>query len=283
MEENALAKIQEIVPFEIVSHRVLNDGWANFVIEINDEWIFRFSRGELTKSQMALENAFLPGFSSVSPIRIPNIEFSGQGFMGYKKMNGIPLKAEIVKGLSDNDRKQVAQELGAFLSSLHGYKFSHPNLQEFPYGGGDFWNEVWPAVEPLLSEVVRRNARTYFESAFAHIEARSFAKTIAHADLGTTNVLFDVENNKLAGIIDFGDMCLHDPARDFNGLLRNHGRAFTEKVLEYYDRKIEANFWDRIEFYSKKQSFQVIYYAPKFGFQEYVPHYVADIETQFSA
>jgi aminoglycoside 2''-phosphotransferase len=281
MHDEYLEKIARVVPFDVQTTKIMNDGWANFVIQINNEWIFRFSRGALTRSQMAVETAFLREFSKVSPLSVPKIEFSGEGFMGYRKIDGVPLKTEVLKDLSEESQSKIARELGEFLTTLHGFYFSHAGLTEFPYGGGDFWGEIWPSVVPLLSQRTQADACRYFEDAFKKMENCSFSKTITHSDLGTSNVFFDPNQKSVAGVIDFGDMCVHDPARDFNGILRNHRQSFTEKVLNFYDRKIEPNFWDRINFYAKKQNFQIIFYAPKFGFQEYVPNCVADIEAMF--
>ena len=281
MHDEYLEKIARVVPFDVQTTKIMNDGWANFVIQINDGWIFRFSRGALTRSQMVVETAFLPEFLKVSPLSVPNIEFSGEDFMGYRKIDGVPLKAEVLTTLSEESQTKVARELGAFLTTLHGFRFSHAGLTEFPYGGNDFWGEIWPSVAPLLSDRAQADARKYFEDAFRKMESYPFSKTITHSDLGTSNVFFDPNQKSVAGVIDFGDMCIHDPARDFNGILRNHGRQFTEKVLSYYGQEMEPNFWDRIDFYAKKQNFQIIFYAPKFGFQEYVPSCVADIEATF--
>lgn len=268
------------VPLQVTSSRAINDGVANFVIEVNNDWIFRFSRRELTRRQMVVENKFLPKFEATCPILIPHIEYSGEDFMGYKKIPGTPLKSDILTKLPGETQNKVARDLGSFLSTLHTFSFDHPDLKEFPYGGEDFWNEIWSVVSPLLSKRTATNTKDYFEEAFLKMHRKPSKKVLTHSDLGTSNILFNNETQTL-GVIDFGDLCIHDPARDFNGLLRNHGRAFTERVLSFYTPKIESNFWDRIDFYAKRQNFMVIYYAPLFGFEEYIPTAVQLIEKLF--
>lgn len=268
------------IPLAITSSKAISDGVANFVIEVNNNWIFRFSRKELTKKQMAVENDFLPRFEIICPVTIPHIEYFGEGFMGYKKISGNSLKPDVLKSLSEENQTKAARDLGSFLSTLHAFSFHHPDLKEFPYGGGDFWHEVWSVVSPLLSEKTRITAQAYFEDAFSKMSELPPKKTLTHSDLGTSNILFD-ETSQSTSIIDFGDLCIHDPARDFNGLLRNHGRAFTEKVLSFYTPEIDTTFWDRIDFYAKKQNFMVIYYAPLFGFEEYIPTAAVAIEKLF--
>lgn len=282
MHENYFERIGKILPEKIISTKIVNDGWANIVIEINGTWIFRFSRSGLTKGQMAVENSFLPRFEKISPIPVPHIEYAGDDFMGYKKINGIPLRSELLKNLTEPDQTALAQSIGSFLSQLHSFDFSNPQLLEFPYGGNDFWKDLWPASAPLLSENTKKRARDYFEKTFDDLKKISIGKKIIHADLGTSNLLFNPEENRLAGIIDFGDICLHDPARDFNGILRNHGKNFTQKVLEYYDCNSETSFWNRIEFYARRHYFMIVFYAPLFGFADYIPNVIEEIEKIFS-
>lgn len=282
MQESLLRRLEQLVPFEIASAKVLTDGAANLAVEVNDAWIFRSARRPVTLRQMALENAFLPKFKGHSPIPLPSIIRSGADFMLYGKIEGQPLRTDVLAALSPRTRDTVARQLGSFLTALHGFRFSHPDLIEFPYGGGDFWQDLWPLAAPQLSEPARRNAEAYFERSFQAMSQTFVPKTLVHADLGTSNILFNASDAQISGIIDFGDLCLHDPARDFNGILRNHGRAFTEQVLGYYDRDIGENAWKRIDFYAKKHWFTLVYYAPLFGFEEGIPVFLRNIETDFA-
>lgn len=280
MIEFYLMQIKSILPESVMSHRVIADGAANLVFEINDQWIFRFSRGAFTSGQMKIETAFLPQFEKVSPIAVPSIKISGESFMGYPKMIGTPLRASIVEALSEQSKDNVAAQLGTFLKSLHRFKFSHEKLSQFPYGGSDFWKEVWPLVAPLLSTQARVRAEEYFKIQLEQQE--KITPVITHSDLGTSNILFDDHRNQIAGIIDFGDISLHDPARDFNGLLRNHGRQFTEKVLLSYANHIDIDFWKRIEFFAIKHYAMLVFYAPNFGLEPRVPAFIEQIEKAFT-
>lgn len=277
-----MRRLEQLVPFEIVSADVLTDGAANLAVEVNGAWIFRSSRNRLTLRQMALENAFLPAFKGRSPIPVPSIIRSGADFMLYGKIEGQPLRTKTLAALSPRTRDTVARQLGAFLTTLHGFRFSHPDLVEYPYGGGDFWQDVWPLVAPKLSDQARRNAETYFRQSFETMARQSIPKTLVHADLGTSNILFNASDAQISGIIDFGDLCLHDPARDFNGFLRNHGRAFTEQVLGYYGADIGEDVLERTDFHARKHWFTLVFYAPLFGLEEQIPVFLSKIEADFA-
>lgn len=281
MDKISLRKIAEVFPSPITAKEVLKDGPATAVFEINEDWIFRFARRGLTAKQLQLEKQFLPLFEAVSPIPVPKIVYRGDDFLGYQKIPGIALTATVLNSVPQQARGSIAQDLGRFLTTLHGFSFSHDDLVEYPYRGSNFWEEVWQPIGPLLTEQAREASKSYFERAFQEISECPFTNVLTHADLGTSNILFDTREKAITGIIDFGDLCLHDPARDFNGILRNHGRAFTEDVLRFYEGPMESNFWDRIECYAKKQFFYVIFYAPLFGLEAHIPDCLAKIEKQF--
>lgn len=270
------------IPFDITSVETSDDGWANIVLTINHEWIFRFSRQELTHAQMRLENAFYTQFQNHSTVNIPQIRYFGPGFMGYKKLLGKPLTKYLFETLETENKLQIYKDLGTFLTNLHTTHFTHPDLKEFPYGGEHFWEDLWTPVAPHLSENTRRNAQNYFVTYFNLIKNSPPSKTITHCDLGTSNILYDESSGKLS-IIDFGDLCLHDPARDFNGLLRKHGREFTEKVVSEYQGELGEFFWERVDFYSKRNPFMIHFYSPLFKHPEYQSECIKQIEELFQS
>ncbi|MGL5941611.1 MAG: aminoglycoside phosphotransferase family protein [Waterburya sp.] len=184
--------------------------------------------------------------------------------------------------LSQTQKRKLIELLGKFLTCLHNFSFTHPYLSEAPYGGSDFWNDLWLLVKDQLSEATRDKAESYFINTFKQISAIPVSKTLIHSDLGTNNILFNFEQGDLGGIIDFGDLCLGDPAADFAGFYRNFGRQFVEELLYYYERPIEDNFWARIEYESKRKIFFVVYFALNYGFESHVPSVLEYIEKLFS-
>ncbi len=281
MHNHFLERIKTVFPQPIKTVKVIDHGWSNLVFEVNGEWMFRFLQSDLGAKQLLVEQAFLPLLQPISPIVVPTIEYFGDDFIGYKKINGVPFSRKKIESLSHEQRKIVTNQLGAFLSVLHSMTFTHPNLVENPYGVSDFWAEAWAPVEPLLNERLCEKARTWFTESIQKVAAVPFKKTVTHCDLGTHNILFDESTHTIAGVIDFGDIALFDPARDFNGFLRNFGAEFTAEVLKNYTLTQESNFYDRIEYYAKRQPFFIIAYAKKFGHEEVIPQCILDIQTSF--
>lgn len=272
--------IQANLAEPIDSYKVIDQGWTNLVIEVNEQWIFRFVR-DINNRQIIIEQDFLPKFAQVSPVKIPEILVSDYDYIAYDKIPGERFSPKKFLLFSNSQKTKVIRLLGEFLTCLHNFKFSHQYLSEAPYGGGDFWNDLWLIVKDDLSLQTRQKAENYFSDAIAQIKTIPLEKTLIHADLGTNNILIDFKQNSLNGIIDFGDICLGDPAADFAGFYRNFGRRFTEDLISYYQRPIEKNFWTRIEYESKRKMFFVVYFAKNYGFKRDVPYILQYIEELF--
>ena len=75
------------------------------------------------------------------------------------------------------------------------------------------------------------------------------------------NILFDPNKQTISGIIDFGDACVGDPARDFAGIKFDFGTLFTQKTLDRYQGTIDKYFWNRVCFYEKCVPFYIMDYG----------------------
>lgn len=279
-EQQCQRIISETLKTDIRSLVVHDHGWANKVYEINDEWIFRFSRRPKDQEQLHIEKAFLPTFEKVSNIPVPHIEYSGDDWIAYKKIKGIPLK-ELLETLDEAAKTEAFKELGVFLTKLHNNPFTHPNLSEYPYGGGDFWKDLWEPVAPRLSETARVNSQSFFTKLLQNIQLTPFKKTLCHADIGSSDILYDPERKSIAGIIDFGDISIHDPAKDFSNITRNLGEDAINSILKSYGRETEANFHDRIKFHQYSIYFLACDHARVLNYPERIPSFIEEIEKIF--
>lgn len=278
--EEYLERIRADFIEPINSYKIISEGWTNLVIEINTRWIFRFIRNK-NNFQLALERDFLPKFASISPVIIPHPVMSGDGYLAYRKIIGERFAPNRYLLFSPIQKTKLLKLLGEFLTCLHDFSFTHPYLSEAPYGGSDFWSDLWLLVKDHLSEATKDKAENYFIDVFKQISTIPVTKTLIHSDLGTNNILVNFEQSNLAGIIDFGDLCMGDPAADFAGFYRNFGRQFVEELLQYYQRSIESNFWARIEYESKRKMFFVVYFAWNYGFESHIPSILEYIEKLF--
>jgi len=214
----------------------LHDGGDDFlIVEVNQTWMFRFPRNQLSRKAMEIETNFLNEFAAVSPLPVPARSFIDQDFIGYKKIQGEQLTFEVFADLSKVVRKRIAQQLGQFLSAIHNF----PVDKASDLGIGRGWNGLHHKngeyflehVTPRLSPTAREKSIPLMES----LLAEEFEGRVIHGDFYLPDhVFYDGNMQRLSGVIDFGDVSIYDPAHDWQCILEIGGEEFFETALGHY-------------------------------------------------
>jgi aminoglycoside phosphotransferase (APT) family kinase protein len=221
------ALIAEQFPeLDVDSARPLGEGWDNSVWVVEERWAFRFPRRAIAIPGVRRELEALPMLASLLPVPIPAPQLVGAPnerypwpFFGAPLLLGDePAEAE----LTDDDRVRIGEELGLFLRTLHSPEtlaavdpqrvlpVDFNRRADMPYRVAGarrkldgLRTDIWrpPAlVERILTEaeglppVVRGS------------------DVLTHGDLHIRHVL--LERGAITGVIDWGDICLADPAID---------------------------------------------------------------------
>ncbi len=270
--ERLTQAIQDSFPeIEIRAATPMLDGWDSVVLDINGEYIFRFPRRADVEAQLDKEIALLPELAKTLPLDVPRFEFFGQGrpegrrFVGYRKIKGVPLEAE---GVHSGRRSQIVRQLARFLTALHGFPVEKA-VRLGVRGGAVEWKQhherfyAWARenVAPLLDAPTRAAAAAAWENVLRDEASFRFQPALVHRDLGNEHILYDGERGTIAGIIDWGDATIGDPAIDFAGLLYSFGSGFTQEVLSLYGGKVDPAFWRRIVFYVNVSPYYEIHYG----------------------
>jgi aminoglycoside phosphotransferase (APT) family kinase protein len=184
----------------------IDDGYDFAVTIVDDEWVFRFPRRSGVEAALELEIAVLPSVAPLLPVLVPSFEFVSRGpfFVGYPLVRGEPLVEEGAEGVR------------AFLVALHAV-----DVSELPIPRVD-WVDAYRAqcaeferlVLPLVAADRHADARRLFDEVETLV---GFDPTLIHADLGPEHLL--VQDGRLVGVIDWGDMRVGDPALDYAWLL----------------------------------------------------------------
>jgi aminoglycoside phosphotransferase (APT) family kinase protein len=184
----------------------IDDGYDFEVAIVDDEWVFRFPRRSGVEEALELEIAVLPVLAPALPMDVPSFEYVSREplFVGYRVIRGEPLVDEDAEGVR------------AFLGALHAL-----DLSALPVEHPD-WVESYRAqcaeFERLVLPLVEKDQRAPAKRLFGEAETlRDFEPALLHADLGPEHVL--VRDRRLAGVIDWGDMRVGDPALDYAWLL----------------------------------------------------------------
>lgn len=281
-EKKILDIIKNIFEGNIEEYKVITGTYGNVVVEVNKEWIFRFSREERDVKQLEIEKKFLLEFEKLSPIPVPHIKYQGDGFIGYKKLDGVPFTDEICVELSEEQKNNIWKSIGKFLSELHSMDFKHKNLVEYPFGDNDFWNDLWKPIESQLSKKTREKALEYFTEYFKEESEHPIKKTICHADFHPNHILYNKSSKDITGIIDFGRICINDPAVDFNLIERIFEKDAIEAILQNYELDIPNKFRERITFQNRRRLFAAFFHANIVGDKSSFPRYLQRIEDIFA-
>jgi aminoglycoside phosphotransferase (APT) family kinase protein len=211
-----LAQFPEL---ELHSLRRLAEGWDNSVWLVDERYAFRFPRREVAVPGVEREIAVLPALAPLLPLPVPRPAFVGQPdgdyawpFFGCELIDGVEAGDA---GLTDEARVRVGLELARFLRALHALE-ADERLPLDPNGRADTVRRAAMAREEL-AELERLDVwrpPPELEAVLAQAEglSRPEAPVVAHGDLHFRHLL--VSGRAASGVIDWGDVCVADPAID---------------------------------------------------------------------
>jgi aminoglycoside 2''-phosphotransferase len=172
-------------------------------------------------------------------IPIPDYTFvpESSDFAGYKTISGTRLSPWQFARLSRSNRANAAQRLGIFLSGLHSYSVVKAQSLGVREGDRSVYNrsaarKIFAERADALLPEVRQIFAKWIESSDG-ID-HSFKPVLAHNDLWYKHIYHGPSSGKLSGIIDWGDVEITDPAKDFYGFWVC-GESFLDEVLSHYD------------------------------------------------
>jgi len=205
--------------------RPLATGWDNAVFVADDRWAFRFPRRAIAVPGVEREIEALPRLASHLPLPIPEPAWVGGPADDYPwPWFGAPLLPGVEladAGLADDDRVDLARDLGAFLRVLHDPSLARlvgTPLPVDPNRRADMGLRV-PVTRRRIAGLELSGAWTPTPAVLALLDDAAGLPvpprtSVLHGDLHVRHVL--VEGGRTSGIIDWGDVCLGDPSVDLS-------------------------------------------------------------------
>jgi len=201
--QHLITETLERAPQRVVE---IDEGYDFEVVIADDEWVFRFPRRTNVVEALAIEIELVPRLAAALPVDVPRFEHISLDppFVAYRLLRGEPLVDEDSEGVQ------------AFLDALHSF-----DPTGLPVERRD-WRESFREqcarferdVLPLLTAAERSRAL----GLFAEVETLTgFEPVLIHNDLSAPHLL--VRDGRLAGVIDWADAVIGDPARDYAWLL----------------------------------------------------------------
>lgn len=219
----------------------LGAGWDFEVYRVG-EWLFRFPRREWSVRALDRELQYQPHVLKVmAPMKMPNFELVGQPveglfphrFVGYRPVPGV--------GIFDAVRLDpgLPAALGLALSRLHSVDTAlvTPHLRARE---GTVWDrfvrslaDEVEVIRPLVPEEVREASEPYLcgERAAPPYDG---PPRVIHNDLYAAHVMVDADTGVFQGLIDWTDLGVGDPVRDFVELVAIRGYSWVHEVRDHY-------------------------------------------------
>jgi aminoglycoside 2''-phosphotransferase len=213
--------------------------------------VFRFPRTPAVARALEVEICLLPQLAPRVELSIPQFEYVARDagtplFAGYRCIPGEPLTpdvfAELARDLEIVDG--LARQMGAFLTALHTCPLGVARACGVPEPDRPrrvviqrLYARQRQIVYPALDEISRQYLDGVFTSFLGDERPFSWPETLCHGDLSADHILLD-DGLAIAGIIDFGDLCIGDPAGDCVWALE-YGEEFLRRVLGHYQGPIE--------------------------------------------
>jgi aminoglycoside 2''-phosphotransferase len=233
-----IASIVKATGLTINTCRVFRHGGYNVVVEVNDEWIFRFPRPGSPRENEQERLRFLESFAKVSPLALPIPAYVTDDFVGYRKIAGSHLYPTQIARLPNVDRQRVAEQLGRFLAVLHHHEDNTITFQTgwIPTPDSDASGDVCDLF-PFLDATECRNLEANLQA--IHDNPANYVQptAILHGDLYFGNVLWDRNTRAVTGIVDWSSVGRGLPAWDFIALAdfaTNRSDRFLQQVLRSY-------------------------------------------------
>ncbi|WP_375383522.1 phosphotransferase family protein [uncultured Sphingomonas sp.] len=217
--------------------RVEQGGGDHRLLILDEQLAFRFPRDG--QHDLDLELLVLDQLRQATTISVPGYEYVApkRDFGGYRLIAGVPVTLTRLRHIAPASRLAIVDGIVALLKALHGID---PASIRLPVE----WPRLWSAaqfakrlVQDRLSLIVGRwpsLGKPVLRFAECYGKQRAPREVVLHGDLVDEHVLIDERAGQLAGVIDFGDVALGDPAQDFIGFWA-YGRRAAEGAIRHYD------------------------------------------------
>ena len=252
---------------EFYNHHFVGDntGWDNYVIKIDNEFIFRFPKRKSSFRTIEMENALLKQLNKILPnnIKVPNYIYQNletdYPFVGYEMIKGNFLSEKLYNSMTKEEKVNFIKNMMCFLNILHGLDINSITLDDInPVSNYQLrYNEFKENCFEFFDEKLKEKTDNLFNNYFNDKKMHTFRKTIIHGDLSTDHII--ITDNGI-GIIDFGDARIFDYAYDFEWLYMLD-KNILDEALKQYNYDIDDYLYKRIMFYISIIPYYGIVYA----------------------
>ncbi len=225
--------------------RRVGSGWDNAALLVDERVVFRFPQRAVAAPLIEREIEFMPAIARRLDTPVPNPAYAGipqfeypWRFAGYQVVPGVTACGA---NLNLDERRQLAEDLARFLRTLHDIDVDslHAPLPPDQIG----------KLDPVRLKVDE--------------EPLTGKHVVVHGDLYARHLLLD-DQNRLCGVIDWGDIHCGHPAVDLSVVHmmvppRHHG-----VFLDTYG-SVDERTWRFARYRARHHANMVLNYSSSIG------------------
>ena len=221
--------------------KVLGEGLDSVAYLVNNDYIFKMSKHQEARDNLKKEIQVLNYIKGKLSLQIPTIDYYSEKYSicGYKEIKGTILTSEYYEKMNSEEKEQLAKDISLFCKELHSLPL--PKIKDLELNVIEDYESDYKELKENIYDSISEKAKIYLDGLFDRIlndeRITKYDIALCHNDLSCNHIVMD--NNKIIGIIDFGDVAITDRDKDFVYLLENSneelGRNFGLKVLDYYN------------------------------------------------
>ena len=243
---------------KIINIRPLGEGWMSRTFLVNDQIVFRFPKNEEGAMDTKKEIKVLPRLKKAISLAIPEFLYVGEQnngfpFVGYHILPGEPLDECAFQTLSNDNKNRIVSQLAEFVDEINTFDIQLAKKMDVPEKNffQDYqlvFQKAKETVYPFLKKELQEYITNHFNAYLKNQLNFTYVPKLTHSDISLNHLMYDKQQEKLVGIIDFGDLQIGDPDFEYIYLYEECGEEFVTQVMK--ERREE-----NISFKLKKASF----------------------------
>ena len=254
-------RVRAALPPHLQEETTLLGAGDTFIAFQAGDYIARLPRHDHAAKCLRREACFLPRIAADLPLDVPrptlltSTRTQLPPFALHRRVAGQELLLERWLALPRAQQQSFAHGVGSFLRALHSIaietiagcdvELTDPRLQVT-----QLREDAREQLMPLLTPPTVAALHEAFDRYTSGDTEWNYTPAITHCDVGPSHVLYDPDRAALTGVIDFGDVVIGDPARDFIFFREDWNDDFLQLALEAYELEPRTELLRRIEYSS---------------------------------
>ena len=204
--------------------------------------VIRMSRRREAADALLRESCVLAKIAPMLPLPVPKPTYYAIAdcppFTIHDEVVGEFLTREMWESMSARVRDKAASDLATFLKTLHSLPVEigltcGVKVMNLPELASNLHRRIANTIHGLLDRQTQARLAEVLES-WSLPSRDPKPPVLLHCDIGPGHVLYNPQSGDLSGVIDFSDLIIGDPARDFIYIYEDYGPLILDEVLARY-------------------------------------------------